>query len=292
VNEVVTNLAFFSSSIDRKQPALRTSFSSSLKLEVTNYRYKDGVSEPAKVVLAALDAAIADSDAREAPNPDNLTTLREKIDTLTQTPGGARFLVERERSYAHVLYVSSPNAARSEAHLKKLLEHPDKPMATMARDELNVLDARKAPFELKVTALDGKEIDLAQLRGKVVGMYVWSSTHKQSTDRIEDLKRIYAEYRKRGFEIVTVSYDKAEDREKLTKYVKDNRIAWPVYYDGKGAKNDFAPKINATGTPRLYIFDQKGILQMTLAGSPVARVTADFPQNQLEGKVKQLLGIK
>jgi hypothetical protein len=292
VNEVITNLAFFSSNIDKKQPALRTSYASSLKLEVTNYRYKEGVSEPAKVVLTALDAAIADSDARELPNPDNVTTLREKIDALAQTPGGARFLVERERSYAHVLFVSSPNAARSEAHLKKLLEHTEKPVVAMAREELNVLEARKTPFELKVAALDGKEIDLAQLRGKVVGMYIWSSANKQSTDRFEDLKRIYGEYRKRGFEIVTVSYDKEEDRAKLEKYVKDNRIAWPIYYDGKGAKNDFAPKINANGVPRLFVFDQKGILQVTLAGGPVARVTADFPQNQLEGRVKQLLGIK
>ena len=97
--------------------------------------------------------------------------------------------------------------------------------------------------------------------------------------------------RKRGFELVTVSYDKAEDRQKLEKYIKESRVAWPVYFDGKAAKNDFSPKINASGVPRLYIFDQKGILQTTLTGSPIARVTADFPQNQLEGKVKQLLGI-
>jgi peroxiredoxin len=291
VNDGIRDLAFFSTNIDRKQAALRISFASLLKLEITNYRYKEGVGEPAKLVLAALDAAVADNDVREAFNQDNLNTLREKIDTLTQIPGGARFLVERERSYAHVLLIGA-NIARAEAHLKKLLEHPEKPVVAMAREELNIVEAKKEPSALKFTALDGKEVDLAQLRGKVVAMYFWSAGSKPSTDRFESLKQIYSTYRKRNFEVVTVSYDKPEDRPKLEKFMKDNKIAWPVYFDGKGAKNDFSSKLNATGVPRLYIFDQKGLLQTTLAGAPVARVTADFPQNQLEGKVKQLLGIK
>ena len=48
VNEVIRELAFFGKSIDAKQPALRTSFASNLKLEVTNFRYKEGLSDPAK----------------------------------------------------------------------------------------------------------------------------------------------------------------------------------------------------------------------------------------------------
>jgi peroxiredoxin len=291
VNDAIRDLAFFGTAIDKKQAALRTSFASLLKLEVTNYRYKDGVSDPAKAVLAALDAAVADYDVREAFSNDNMATLREKIDTLAQTPGGARFLVDRERSFAHVLMVFT-NPARAEAHLKKMLEHPEKPVAGMAREELNVLEARKEPFALKFTGIDGKEVDFAQLRGKVVGLYFWSSANKSSTDRLEALKQLYGDYRKRGFELVTVSYDKAEDREKLEKFIKDNRISWPVYFDGKAAKNEFSPKINATGVPRLYLFDQKGILQTTATGNPIARVTPDIPTNQMEGHVKRLLGIK
>ena len=34
----------------------------------------------------------------------------------------------------------------------------------MARYELNFVEARKAPYELKLTAMDGKVIDLAALR--------------------------------------------------------------------------------------------------------------------------------
>ncbi|MGH7959961.1 MAG: TlpA disulfide reductase family protein, partial [Opitutaceae bacterium] len=244
-----------------------------------------------KLVLAALDAAVADNDVRDAFNADNLNTLREKIDTLAGMPGSGRFLVERERSYSHVVILGA-NPARAEAHLTKLLEHKEKPVAAMAREELNIVEARKEPCAVKFTALDGKEVDMAQLRGKVVAMYFWSSGSKPSTARFEALKQVYSNYRKKNFEVVTVSYDRAEDRPKLEKFIKDNRIAWPVHFDGNGPKNAFASKYNATGVPRLFIFDQKGILQTTLTGTPIARVTPDFPQNQLEGKVKQLLGIK
>src|SRR5258707_1059369 len=78
---------------------------------------------------------------------------------------------------------------------------------------------------------------------------------------IQTLQLIHSDYRKKGFEVVSVSYDKPEDKAKLDKFIKENGIKWPVYFDGQAAKNDFAPKLNATSSPRLMIFDQGGILQ-------------------------------
>jgi peroxiredoxin len=291
VNDAIRDLAFFGRNIDAKQPALRTAYSSLLKLDVTNLRFKEGLSDPAKAVIAALDASIADNDVREAFNADNLNTLREKIDALAEIPGGTRFLLDRERSYVHILLVGS-NVARAEAHVKKLLEHKEKPIAAMAREEMNLIEVKKEPFAAKFAGLDGKEVDFAQLRGKVVALYFWNSTNANSTKNFDGLKQLHSTYRKRGLEIVTVSLDKEEDREKLVKAVKENRITWPVYFDGKGTKGELASKLNINGTPRLLVFDQKGILQTTMQGSPVGRLQADLPPNQLEGMTKRLLGIK
>jgi alkyl hydroperoxide reductase subunit AhpC len=291
VNEAIRDLGFFGLNIDSKQAALRTSYSSNLKLEVTNQKYKEGVTDPAKAVLMALDAAAADYDARIAYSGENLNTLREKIDALAETPGGTRFLAERERSYAQIAIVNGA-APRAEAQLKKLLTHKEKAIATMAQEEMNIIEARKVPNTMKLTTLDGKEVDLAQLRGKVVGIYFWNSTHKGSVDRFEALKQLSSNYKKRGFEMVTVSYDKEEDRAKLEKAVKDTRISWPVHFDGKGAKGEFGTKLNATTAPRFYILDQKGILQLTFSADRVARLTPDFTPVQIEGRIKQLLNIK
>jgi peroxiredoxin len=287
----INNLAFYAGGIDKKQVDLRNAYLSLLKLEVTNAKYKEGVTDNAKAALLALDAAISDFEVREVFNRDNLANYREKIDALAETPGGSRFLVERERSYVHLLALGS-SPANAERHATKLLEHKEKPVKDMAREEMNILEVKKTPYALKFTGLDGKPVDFEQLRGKVIALYFWSATNKGSTDRFEDLKRIYSDYRKRGFEVVTVSFDKEEDKEKVTKFVKDNKIAFPVYFDGKQAKNDFSPKLNVYSVPRLLVFDQKGILQTTLQGSPVGRLQPDLPANQLEGMIKKLLGVK
>lgn len=286
--EIINTLAFFGYAIDGKQAALRTSYLSLLKLEITNLRYKDGVSDNTKAALAGLDAAVADFEVRGAFNRDNLTALREKIDALAEVPGGMRFLADRERSYVTVLCLGA-SLARAEEHLKKLLEHPDKGVAGMARTELNLLEARKQPYALAFTAFDGKPVDLAQLRGKVVALYFWSSTNKGSVGNFETLKQVYADHRKKGLEIVTVSFDKTEDREKLAAAIKENRIAWPVHFDGKGAKNEFAPKLNVSGVPALLLFDQKGILQAPVQGT---NLSANIPLNRLDAEVRRLLGIK
>jgi len=292
INTVVNQLGTFANGIDPKQAALRVSYLSLLKFEVTNLRYKEGVTDAVKAALAAVDAVVADTELRQGPTPAGLVALREAIDALAATPGSGRFLTDRERSYAHLLTLMK-QAPRAEEQLKKLTGHAEKNVATMAREELNILELQKAPFDLKFTGLDGKETDFAQLRGKVVALFFFSTTSKPSTDRIDGLKQLHSAYRKRGFEVVAVSYDKAEDGEKLQKFVKDNRITWPVHYDGKAAGNAFSPKLNAynSSLPRIYLFDKAGLLQTIIpAGS--TSLTPNIPVTQLEPQVKRLLGIK
>ncbi|MFM9090919.1 MAG: TlpA disulfide reductase family protein, partial [Verrucomicrobiota bacterium] len=272
-NEVILGLAFYAGAIPKEQAALQTSYVSFLKLELANLRYKDEVSDATKAALAALDASVADFEVRTAFSRDNLTNFREKVDALAETPGAARCLADRERSYGHVITLGGA-PARGEEHFRRLLDHKEKAVKDMAREELNFYEARKEPFALKFTGLDGKETDLSQLRGKVVALYFWSTTSKSSTDRLEALKQVYSDYRRRGFEVVTVCLDKAEDRAKVEQFVKTARIAFPVHFDGKGTRNDFAPKFNVTGAPRLLVFDQKGMLQMNVQGSPVGRIVA------------------
>ena len=286
VNGAVNNLAFYAGSIDKKQAAARTSYLSFLKLEVANGKYKEGVTDAAKAALAAVEAGIADFEVREAINRDNMVAFREKIDALAETPGSGRFLADRERSYLHLTAISSPQ--RAEEMAKKLLEHKEKGVKDMAREELNILEVKKEPFAAKFTALDGKAVDLAQLRGKVVAVYYWSATNKGSTDKLGQLRQYHSDNKKKGLEVVTVSLDKADDREKLAKYIKDTKLTLPVYFDGKGSKNEFAPKLTGAGTSKVIVFDQKGTLFTTVSGSPVGRLTPYLETGQLDSVFKAM----
>lgn len=290
-NEVVNYLGVgYPMVIDSKQPELRMQYVSMVKLEATNQKYKDGITDPVKAAMLALDAAAAEFELRMAPRGDTIVALREKIDALGELPAGNRFLADRERALAHLLIMMN-QTPRAEEQLKKLTTHKEKAVSDMAKSELNTIEVRKAPFDLKFTALDGKPVDLATLRGKVVALYFWSSTSKSSTDLLDKLRQFHSDYRKRGFELVTVSYDKEEDRAKLQKYIKDTRLSVPVHFDGKQAKNAFAPKLNTYSVPRLMLFDQQGILQAApMSGNLSTNYSGSL--GQFEADVKKMLKIK
>lgn len=278
--DAVRQLADYPSSLrDKTQGPLRTLYISTLKYDLLDARILAETDE-AKTALAALDAGAADAEMRDAGGGPALETLRDKIDTLAAMPGSERFLAEREKSY-YVILASVKGPDKAAAHLRALSESKDKRVADMAKQELNLLEISSAPYEWKFTALDGKEFDMAALRGKVVALYFWSSANGNSTKAWDGLKMLHSDYRKKGFEIVTVSFDKEEDRPKLLAHVKDHGIKWPVYFDGKGNKAEFAAKLGATNVPRVVIFDQKGIMKSN-----------NLQPQQLEGAVKMLLNIK
>jgi hypothetical protein len=279
--EVVRQLTDYPNTVlrDKALAPQRPVYLANLKYEVIDARIM-AESDEAKTAVAALDAAAADAEMRESSTPANLETLREKIDTLAPLPGSERFLADRERSYYNILsLLKGPDKAA--VHLHALVDSKDKKVADMAKQELALLDASSSPFELKFNALDGKPVDFAQLRGKVVAMYFWSSTNNNSTKNWDALKSIHDDYRKKGFEIVTVSYDKDSDRDKVMAHVKENGIKWPVYFDGQGNKAEFATKLAATNVPRLVIFDQKGLM-----------LANNLQVGQLAPAVRKLLGIK
>ena len=242
---------------DKALAPLRAVYVSQLQYEALNARYKESLPEESKAAIAALAASAADAEARDNINKQTIETLREKIDALAEVPGAGRFLAARERSFFQILAFQSP--ARGEEFLRRLAEHPVKPVADMAKAELAVVELKKAPFELKFTGLDGIETDFTKLRGKVAALYFWSTTNGNSTRNFEHLRALSSSYKKRGLEIVTVSLDKADDKAKLERWVKDNRLNFPVYFDATGGR-ELAGKLGA-GAGQMVVFDQRGMLQ-------------------------------
>ena len=232
-----------------------------------------------QAAVAALEAAVRDSETREIFTKDNLDTLREKIDKVASMPGGGRFLVDRERSYVEIL-TKGMGPPVGEKYLRKLTEHTEKGVANWARTDLAILEIKKAPYELKFTALDGKPCDVATMRGKALALVFFTAGNEASVKNLATVKAMAGLY-KRELAVVAVSFDKENEREKMEAVVKTNKLSWPVYFDGKEAKNDWAPKLNVTRVPAIALFDQKGIL-----------LTNNQRADRLEAEVKRLFKIQ
>lgn len=254
---VIKSLATFHTTIrDNKQQELRASWLASLQNEIARQGGDEQMGEDAQVVFKALDAALAGTVLREAMNRDNLKAFRDKIDRLAELSGSSRYLVEQEQSFLEVLTLVNPASAEKQARV--LLAHPDKKVASMARDELNLIEMRKQPLELKFSTLDGQQIDSTQMRGKVLYFVFWSTTNEKSLQELDNIKSLYKPAKKIGVEIITVAQD--TDKDVVAKFVKSKRYVFPVIFDGQGGKDEFSMKLNAHKLPASAIYDQKGML--------------------------------
>ena len=131
------------------------------------------------------------------------------------------------------------------------------------------------PLAFKFTALDGREVDLEGMRGKVVLIDCWATWCPPCLREMPQVKIAYDRFHSKGFEVVAISSD--DDREALEKFVKENRIPWPQYFDGKGELNAFALKFDVGGIPTIWLLDRKGVLRDLNA------------VNNLAGKIEMLL---
>src|SRR5471030_1254825 len=68
------------------------------------------------------------------------------------------------------------------------------------------------PLDLKFTAVDGKKVDLADMRGKVVLIDFWATWCPPCRAEVPDVVATYKKYHDQGFEVVGISLDQDKDR--------------------------------------------------------------------------------
>jgi peroxiredoxin len=162
-----------------------------------------------------------------------------------------------------ILWAMAQNSAPDKARplLQEIVRGaaPDN-MKTAAAEQLKKLDALGKPVELQFTAVDGRSVDLARLKGKVVLIDFWATWCPPCVGEVPNVKKAYDQFHAKGFEIVGISLDK--DKDKLTQFVADHKMEWPQFFDGLYWQNKYARQFGIESIPAMWLIDKKGALRV------------------------------
>jgi thiol-disulfide isomerase/thioredoxin len=167
-----------------------------------------------------------------------------------------------------------------------LKEYPDSQFTPVIKGARRQREGVGKPFELEFTdANSGSTISMATLKGKVVVVDFWATWCGPCVAEMPTMKKLYEKFHGQGVEFLGISLDQPKDQgglDALKKFVKEQEIRWPQYYQGKGWQSDFSRSWGINSIPTMFIVDQQGKLVSVEARGKLEELIPDLLSKKTE----------
>ena len=159
----------------------------------------------------------------------------------------------------------------------------DQELAAKAKDTVASAGKRLAllgkPLEFVGKTLDGQPFDSTSLKGKVVLIDFWATWCGPCLDEIPNIKKVYDQYKDKGFEVIGYNLD--ENQEELQRFFAVQQLPWPTVVSADTEKVGFeSPLAVACGVqsiPFLVLLDAEGkVVALHVQGEKLAEKLAEL----------------
>jgi thiol-disulfide isomerase/thioredoxin len=123
-------------------------------------------------------------------------------------------------------------------------------------------DFEKSPIKenekfpnIQLQTYEFKKTNLELPIAKYILVDYWFSRCKPCLEELPALKSLYAKYKSKGFEIVSISTDQTKDLAIWQKRIKEFELNWPQYLDENGSE---AIRLSVNIFPTTFLLNQKG----------------------------------
>lgn len=115
------------------------------------------------------------------------------------------------------------------------------------------------PLRGTLKTIDNKVIDFKSLQGKVVVIDCWATWCGPCVSEMPRLKEMYDAYHSSGLEVIGISMDEDDARERVVSLIQKKNLSWAQGFEGKGFEdNQFTVQYNITSLPTVFLVDRKG----------------------------------
>lgn len=147
------------------------------------------------------------------------------------------------------------------------------------------LSIGKQALTFTATTMDGDEINFpSSYADKIVMLDFWATWCGPCIGEIPHMKEAYANWHEHGFEILGISFDRADMEDKILAFLEKNEQPWAQIYEGKMWDTTLGNMHDVSGIPFVLLVDGDSGEILATARQLRGPGLSDFIKGQLEKK--------
>ncbi|NIM94935.1 MAG: redoxin domain-containing protein [Anaerolineales bacterium] len=126
--------------------------------------------------------------------------------------------------------------------------------------------------------LDGGEVTLSDLRGKVVVINLWASWCPPCKAEMPALQQVYEQNQERGLEVLAINTTYQDSEGDASSFVEEFGLTFPIPLDRSG---QVARQYQLRALPSTFFVDRIGVIRQVIIGGPMSEATIQTAVEEL-----------